>query len=83
MDDQTDERGQARVLRDVTKLSVPAVGKVTQVAESPGTVLLDASGEPIPEVSEFFAAMLASGSSTGSLRSYGLALLRWCESPRG
>lgn len=77
MDDQTDERGQARVLRDVTKLSVPAVGKVTQVAESPGTVLLDASGEPIPEVSEFFAAMLASGSSTGSLRSYGLALLRW------
>ena len=43
----------------------------------PGTVLLDATGEPVKEVSEFFATMLASGASSSSLRSYGMALLRW------
>jgi len=40
-------------------------------------VLLDASGMPVAEVSEFFRTMLASGSSVSSLRSYALALLRW------
>jgi len=32
---------------------------------------------PVAVVSEFFRTMLASGSSVSSLRSYGLALLRW------
>lgn len=63
--------------REVTRLVIPAVGRVAQVQESPGTVLLDASGVPVPEVSEFFRTMLASGSSVSSLRSYALALLRW------
>ena len=63
--------------REVTRLLVPVVGRVAIVEESPGTALLDALDRPVPEVSEFFASMLASGASASSLRSYGLALLRW------
>ncbi|WP_460834082.1 tyrosine-type recombinase/integrase [Nocardioides hungaricus] len=63
--------------RDVTGLVVPAIGAVVNIEAAPGTVLLDATGEPIEEVSEFFATMLACGASVSSLRSYGLALLRW------
>jgi site-specific recombinase XerD len=63
--------------REVTRLLVPAVGRVARVEVSPGTALLDASDRPVPEVSELFASMLASGASASSLRSYGLALLRW------
>lgn len=63
--------------RDVTALVVPAVGAVASIDAAPGTVLLDATGEPVDEVSEFFATMLACGASFSSLRSYGLALLRW------
>ena len=70
-----DERGVAA--REVTGLVIPELGSVVRVEHSPGTVLLDASGEPVPEVSDFFASMLASGASMSSLRSYGLALLRW------
>lgn len=67
----------AAELRDVTRLAVPVVGRVAVVEETPGTVVLDASDEPVVEVSDFFRAMLASGASPSSLRSYGLALLRW------
>jgi integrase len=63
--------------RDVTGLVVPMVGSVASIEAAPGTVLLDATGEPVPQVSEFFATMLACGASFSSLRSYGLALLRW------
>lgn len=64
--------------RDVARLAVPTIGAVAAaVGGIPPTVLLDASGLPVPEVSEFFASMLASGASVSSLRSYGLALLRW------
>lgn len=77
MDDQPSEEPQAPVLRDVTALVVPALGRVARAEGSPGTVLLDATGAPVVEVSEFFATMLASGASSSSLRSYGLALLRW------
>jgi integrase len=63
--------------RDVKRLVLPRVGAVAQVDGVPGTVLLDAAGAPVPQVSEFFASMLASGASVSSLRSYGLALLRW------
>jgi hypothetical protein len=59
----------------VARLVVPAVGRVERVEG--GVVLLDASGEPVAEVSEFFASMLASGASRGSIRSYALSLLRW------
>ena len=63
--------------REVRALAVPAIGAVTTIEAAPGTVLLDATGEPVEEVSEFFATMLACGASVSSLRSYGLALLRW------
>ncbi|MFC5731668.1 MULTISPECIES: tyrosine-type recombinase/integrase [Nocardioides] len=63
--------------REVTALIVPAIGAVAKIDAAPGTVLLDATGEPVEEVSEFFATMLACGASFSSLRSYGLALLRW------
>ncbi|RFA06577.1 hypothetical protein B7R21_19525 [Subtercola boreus] len=63
--------------REVTRLVIAMVGRISQIDESPGTVLLDASGVPVPEVSDFFRTMLASGASFSSLRSYGMALLRW------
>ena len=63
--------------RDVKRLVVPVVGAVATTEEVPGTALLDASGRPVVEVAEFFRGMLASGASESSLRSYGLALLRW------
>ncbi|MFZ2750081.1 MAG: tyrosine-type recombinase/integrase, partial [Propioniciclava sp.] len=63
--------------RDVKRLVVPVVGAVATTDEVPGTALLDASGRPVVEVAEFFRGMLASGASESSLRSYGLALLRW------
>ncbi|MGE0341475.1 MAG: tyrosine-type recombinase/integrase [Porticoccaceae bacterium] len=63
--------------RDVTGLVVPTVCSVASIEGAPGTVLLDATGEPVEEVSEFFATMVACGASFSSLRSYGLALLRW------
>lgn len=72
-----DEHGQMTTAREVTRLVIPVIGRVAQVGESPGTVLLDASGTPVAEVSEFFRTMLASGASASSLRSYALALLRW------
>jgi integrase len=71
------ELAQSPATRDVTRLVVPPLGRVAHVEESPGTVLLDASGVPVADVSDFFATMLASGASASSLRSYGLALLRW------
>jgi integrase len=63
--------------RDVKRLVVPVVGAVATTDEVPGTALLDASGRPVVEVAEFFRGMLASGANESSLRSYGLALLRW------
>jgi len=71
------ERAVELVTRDVTGLVLPGVGAVVQADGVPGTALLDASGVPVAEVSDFFASMLASGASVSSLRSYGLALLRW------
>lgn len=66
-----------RATRDVTGLVLPSIGAVVQVEGVPGTALVDGSGVPVVEVSDFFASMLASGASVSSLRSYGLALLRW------
>lgn len=63
--------------RDVTALVVPTIGAVASIDAAPGTVMLDATGEPVEEVSEFFATMVTCGARFSSLRSYGLALLRW------
>ena len=71
------EQEQSTEAREVTRLVIPVLGRVAAIEESPGTALLDAAGEPVAEVSEFFRTMLASGASPSSLRSYGLALLRW------
>ncbi len=59
------------------RLAVPVVGAVVAIDEVPGTAVLDASGRPVVVVADFFRGMLASGASVSSLRSYGLALLRW------
>ena len=69
--------GLGSVGRDVKRLAVPIVGAVVTIDEVPGTAVVDASGESLVEVAEFFRGMLASGASPSSLRSYGLALLRW------
>lgn len=63
--------------REVTRLVIPAVGRVAVIDASPGTVMLDASGASVEAVSEFFRGMLASGAAVSSLRSYALSLLRW------
>lgn len=63
--------------RDLTGLVLPSIGAIVQVEGLPGTALLDATGAPVAEVGDFFSSMLASGASVSSLRSYGLALLRW------
>ena len=76
MDDRTNG-SQQYPLRDVTTLIVATVGSIDSVEGVPGVVLRDAADEPVPEVGDFFATMLASGASPNSLRSYGLALLRW------
>ena len=76
MDDRTNESRQYP-LRDVTTLIVAPVGSIDSVEGVPCVVLRDAADEPVPEVGDFFATMLASGVSPNSLRSYGLALLRW------
>lgn len=72
-----DEQAFEPAARDVKRLVVPTIGAVALVEGVPGTVVLDASGAPVAAVSEFFASMLASGASVASLRSYGMALLRW------
>lgn len=72
-----EERGPA-CARDVEAIDVVAVGRVDAPDSEPLRVaLLDAAGEPVSEVSEFLASMLASGASPGSLRSYAMDLLRW------
>ncbi|MHB1063418.1 MAG: tyrosine-type recombinase/integrase [Georgenia sp.] len=71
------ELERAIVSRDVTSLEVSLVGRVAEVGDPARVVLLDAAGEPVGEVSDFFASMLASGASPGSLRSYAMDLLRW------
>lgn len=64
--------------RDVTALELVAVGRVLVPEGDPArTVLLDGTGEPVAEVRDFLASMLASGASAASLRSYAMDLLRW------
>ena len=63
--------------RDVAGLAVATVGGVALRDGLPGTVVLDAAGEPVEEISDFLCSLLAGGASAGSVRSYAMALLRW------
>jgi integrase len=63
--------------RDVAGLIVPTVGGVAARNGLPGAVVLDATGEPVAEISDFLCALLAGGACVGSVRSYAMALLRW------
>lgn len=63
--------------RDVAGLVVPTVGGVASRDGLPGTVVLDATGEPVAEISDFLSSLLAGGASVGSVRSYAMAMLRW------
>lgn len=68
---------QNEVQRDVSMLVVPNVGRVAEVKGVPAFAVLDAAGAPVMEVSAYLGSVLACGASTGSVRSYALALLRW------
>jgi site-specific recombinase XerD len=71
------ERVEAAVPRDVQALAVASMGAVAAVAGSPGMAVIDAAGQPMAEISDYLSSLLAGGASTGSIRSYALALLRW------
>ena len=64
-------------LRDVSTLVIPSVGRVGEGKGVPAFEVLDAAGAPVLEISEYLSSVLACGASTGSIRSYALALLRW------
>lgn len=64
--------------RDAQQLAVAAVGMVVAV-DDPwcGFRLVDGDGREVDEVTAFFRDMRARDASLASVRSYGLALLRW------
>lgn len=65
-------------LRDFARLVVPRVGSLVEVGEPVvGFRLMDAHGVDVGEVSEFLHDLRARDWPVGSVRSYGLALLRW------
>ena len=65
--------------RDLTGLVVPAVGGLAITEALPGVVVTDAASQPIAGISDYLNSVLASGASPGSVRSYAMALLRWCR----
>lgn len=69
--------GESDPSRDVTGLTVAALGGIRVIEEPPGVAVLDAAGVPVPAITEFLCSLLASGAAAGSVRSYALALLRW------
>ncbi|CCG02691.1 tyrosine-type recombinase/integrase [Blastococcus saxobsidens] len=69
--------GECDPSRDVTGLTVAAVGGIRVSDELPGVAVLDAAGVPVPAIADYLCSLLASGAATGSVRSYALALLRW------
>jgi site-specific recombinase XerC len=64
-------------LREVGALVVAPVGELREAPTAVGWVLVDGRGEEVVAVSDFFASLLAGGARAGSVRSYGLAILRW------
>lgn len=68
----------APVRRDAERLVVASVGSIVSVDDAwCGFRLLDGSGAEVDEVTVFLRDLRARDASPASLRSYGLALLRW------
>ncbi|MFJ9666740.1 hypothetical protein ACIRPP_19390 [Streptomyces sp. NPDC101219] len=66
------------VMRDVRSLRVRQIGRLAAVADaSVPYQLLDVDGSEVHPVTDYFRSLTASDYSPHSLRSYGLALLRW------
>lgn len=66
------------VMRDVRSLRVRQIGRLVAVAAAPVPYqLLDVDGSEVRPVTDYFRELTASDYSPHSLRSYGLALLRW------
>ncbi len=63
--------------RDVGALVVEPVGEVASTRTAIGLRVVDGHGAEVVAVTEFLAAVLASGASRDTARSYALALLRW------
>lgn len=66
------------VIRDLATLPVPLAGAL-QATGDPWEPyrIIDAGGEPVTAVAEFFRDLQAAGRSEATLRSYGHDLLRW------
>jgi len=73
---EANDRADDHEPRDLTTLVVPTVGVVAMLDELPRVAVIDAAGEPVSAIGDFLSALLASGASPGSVRSYaGLAAL--------
>jgi hypothetical protein len=64
--------------RDLATLAVPAAGALRETGDRWEPYrLIDAAGEAVVAVAEFFGDLQAAGRSEATLRSYGHDLLRW------
>ncbi len=65
-------------VRDLAALPVPLAGALQETGDpwEPYRII-DADGEPVAAVAEFFRDLQAAGRSKATLRSYGHDLLRW------
>ena len=70
--------GDQDAVRDLAALPVPSVGALRATGDpwEPYRIV-DAAGEPVAAVAEFFRDLQAAGRSEATLRSYGHDLLRW------
>jgi site-specific recombinase XerD len=70
--------GDQGAVRDLAMLPVPLVGSLRETGDrwEPYRIV-DAAGEPVAAVAEFFCDLQAAGRSEATLRSYGHDLLRW------
>ena len=64
--------------RDLSGFMVPRSGRLIATGDRYEPYrLIDAAGEPVAAVAEFFRDLQAAGRSEATLRSYGMDLLRW------
>jgi site-specific recombinase XerD len=70
--------GDQGAVRDLAVLPVPLVGSLRETGDrwEPYRIV-DAAGEPVAAVAEFFRELQAAGRPEATLRSYGHDLLRW------